>query len=119
MDAMTAPVNQDALTWDAKKRKPREPKPGEEVWRVTNADGRAQHCELRDCSKSGGGWHVVILEDGELLVSSRWEREDQARRAAGYMGDDLRRTGWSDVPKTVKGAGPAVTFGDHPSADGV
>ena len=63
---------------------------------MTNEDGRVQACELRDCSRPGGGWHTVILENGELLVSSRWEREDQARRAAGYMRDDLRRTGWSE-----------------------
>jgi hypothetical protein len=42
---------------------PRQPKPGEEVWRLRDSDtGRVQTCELRDNSRAGAGWEVQILD---------------------------------------------------------
>jgi hypothetical protein len=49
---------------------PRQPRPGEEVWRLGH-DGHEQMCELHDGSKAGAGWDVLLLEDGELLMSRR------------------------------------------------
>ena len=46
---------------------PRQPKPGEEVWRLQH-DGGVQSCELRDGSKAGAGWEVQILENGRTAV---------------------------------------------------
>jgi len=47
---------------------PRQPKPGEEVWRLRDSDtGRMQTCELRDNSRADAGWEVQILEAGEIL----------------------------------------------------
>ena len=52
----------------------RQPKPGEEVWRLRDSDtGRVQTCELRDNSGAGAGCEVQILEAGEILVSRRCE----------------------------------------------
>jgi len=44
--------------------------PREKVWRLVH-DGHVQTCELRDDSKAGPGWDVMLLEDGEPLLSKR------------------------------------------------
>lgn len=92
----TAPTNQRALQHDAPKAAPRQPKPGEEVWRLHHADGRAQSCELRDNSRVGAGWDVMLLEAGEPLFSRRCEDEAFARRVADGDKQDLLRTGWAE-----------------------
>jgi hypothetical protein len=54
---------------------PRQPKPGEEVWRLGDSDtGRVQTCELRDNSRAGAGWEVQILEAGEILLATVRQR---------------------------------------------
>jgi len=73
----------------------RQPRPGEEVWRLRNDAGRVQSCELRDDSRSGAGWDLCVLEDGEILFSRRCANREQARLLAGYAADDMRRTGWT------------------------
>lgn len=40
---------------------PRQPKPGEEVWRVRLPDGRVHVCELRNDATAGAGWDFQIL----------------------------------------------------------
>ena len=75
---------------------PRQPQPGEEVWRLRDSDtGRVQTCELRDNSGDGAGWEVQILEAGEILVSRRFENEREARhvaesRAQGFAPERVR-----------------------------
>jgi hypothetical protein len=45
--------HQRGLLHNAPKAPPRQPQPGEEVWRLTHPKGRVQSCELRDNSRSG------------------------------------------------------------------
>jgi hypothetical protein len=82
-DADKRAQHQRALLHNAPKASPRQPSPGEEVWRVRDRDtGRVQICELRDNSRAGAGWEVQILEAGEILVSRRCEPEPEARYVA-------------------------------------
>jgi len=77
---------------------PRQPKPGEEVWRLRDSDtGRVQTCELRDNSRAGAGWEVQIIEAGEILVSRRCENEREARYVAEAAREDSLRTGSTAV----------------------
>jgi hypothetical protein len=63
--------------------------PGERAWRVTK-DGGVISCELRDESKSGAGWDVFILQDGELSFSRRCLRDEHARFVAAATLKDHR-----------------------------
>ena len=74
---------------------PRQPKPGEQVWRLRNG-GRVQSCELRNDSKAGAGWDMMVLEDGEPLFSRRCVDERGARFVAESFKQDLLRPGWMD-----------------------
>jgi len=87
--------NQAAMLWTAKQQAARQPKPGEQVWRLTHA-GRVQSCELRDNSAVGAGWDVMLLESGEPLFSRRCADERLARYAATAARQDLLRTGWTE-----------------------
>jgi len=79
---------------------PRQPKPGEEVWRLRDSDtGRVQTCELRDNSRAGAGWEVQIIEAGEILVSRRCENEREARYVAEAARKDSLRTGSTAVER--------------------
>jgi hypothetical protein len=75
---------------------PRHRRPGEEVWRLHGRDGRVQTCELRDDSKAGAGWDVMLLESGEPLLSRRCGSEQIARYVAEAAKKDLLRTGWAE-----------------------
>ena len=87
---------------------PRQPKPGEEVWRLRdNETGRVQTCELRDNSRAGAGWEVQILEAGEILVSRRCENEREARYVAEAARKDSLRTG-STAVESDRGWQPLV-----------
>ena len=72
----------------------RQRQPGEEVWRLRHPDGRMQSCELRDDSKAGAGWDVMILQDGEPLFSRRCAGERGARYVAESFRKDTARAGW-------------------------
>ncbi len=74
---------------------PRQPKPGEEVWRLRCPDGGVQSCELRDNTQAGAGWDVLLLENGKLF-SRRCADEGLARFVAASTKQDLLRTGWVD-----------------------
>jgi hypothetical protein len=74
---------------------PRQPKPGEEVWRLRQGD-RVQSCELRDNAKAAAGWDVQVFEGAELLFSRRCADEKGARYVAESFKQDLRRTGWKE-----------------------
>jgi hypothetical protein len=79
---------------------PRQPTPGEEVWRLRDNDtGRVQTCELRDNSEAGAGWEVQILEAGEILVSRRCENEREPRYVAEAAKKDQLRTGSIAIEK--------------------
>jgi len=79
---------------------PRQPKPGEEVWRLRDSDtGRVRSCELRDHSRAGAGWEVQIIGAGEILVSRRCENEREARYVAEAARKDSLRTGSTAVER--------------------
>jgi hypothetical protein len=75
-------------------RPPRQPNPGEEVWRLRYED-RVQTCELRDDAQAGAGFDVQVFEDGELLFSRRCVDERGARFVAESFKQDVLRTGWT------------------------
>jgi hypothetical protein len=75
-------------------RPPRQPTPGEEMWRLRNGD-RVQSCELRNAERDGAGWDVVVREPDELLFSRRCANEPGARFVADSFRQDLLRSGWT------------------------
>jgi hypothetical protein len=75
---------------------PRQRVRGEEVWRLRHPDGRVQTCELRDDSRDGAGWDVMVLENDEPLFSRRCVDERGARYVALSFKQDILRTGWLD-----------------------
>jgi len=88
------------LLHDAPKAPPRQPQPGEEVWRHRdNETGRIQSCELRDNSRAGAGWEVQILEAGEILVSRQCANEREARYVSEAAKKDYLRTDSSPIEK--------------------
>jgi hypothetical protein len=89
----TSRKNQKALQHGGGSRPPRQPEPGEEVWRLTFSDGRVQTCELRDDSQAGAGWDVMMLEDGEPLFSRRCVDEHEARYVAQAFKQETLRGG--------------------------
>ena len=89
----TSPKNQAALQHNASKTPPRQPKPGEEIWRLRDAKGDVQSCELRNDSQAGAGWDVMLLENGEPLFSRRCVDERGARFVAQSFKQDLLITG--------------------------
>jgi hypothetical protein len=93
----TSPRDQAALRFDAIRAAARQPRPGEEVWRLRNAKGRVQRCELRDDTQVGAGWTVMLLEADELLFSRHCADEGLARYVATSTKRDLLRTGWADA----------------------
>ena len=74
---------------------PRQRRPGIEVWRL-HFDGRVQTCEVRDDSRAGAGFGVMVLEDGEPLFSRRCVDQRGARYVANSFKQDLLRTGWRE-----------------------
>ena len=89
-------MNPKDMVPNSPKAPPRQPVPGEEVWRLINAGGRVQTCELRDNARAGAGWEVQILEAGEILVSRQCATEREARYVAEAAQKDLLRTGWAE-----------------------
>jgi hypothetical protein len=63
------------------------------VWRLRLGD-RAAWCELRDHSKSAGGWELHVFENGRPLFSRRCVNERGARYLAETFRKDLLRVGW-------------------------
>jgi hypothetical protein len=76
-------------------RPPRQPNPGEEVWRLRHGE-RVQSCELRNAERDGAGWDVQVFENKELLFSRRCVDARGARFVAESFRQDLLRTGWMD-----------------------
>jgi hypothetical protein len=84
--------HQRALLHNAPQGAPRQPSPGEEVWRVQTPEGAVHSCELRDHSRHGSGWELQILTNGEILVCRQCDSEQHARRVADMAkGDYLRQ----------------------------
>ena len=53
-------------------------------------------CELRDDSKAGAGWDVLLLENDEPLFSRRCAFESEARYVAKVFKQDTMRGGWTE-----------------------
>jgi hypothetical protein len=68
---------------------------GEEAWRVTR-DGHAIRCELRSDEGVGGGWEVVIRQDGDLSFSRRCANEATARFVGAALLKDHLNSGWTE-----------------------
>jgi hypothetical protein len=85
-----------ALTWDHVAPAPASSPSGprDVAWTLT-LDGHTIACELCDESKLGGGWDVVIRQDGELSFSRRCPDEAYARYVANGLKQDHVRTGWT------------------------
>jgi hypothetical protein len=80
---------------------PRQPKPGEEIWRLRETStGRVQSCELRNNSQAGAGWEVQIFDGPEILVARPCAHEREARYVAEAAKKDLLRTGWATRGRT-------------------
>jgi hypothetical protein len=90
----TSPTNQRALQYDAPKAPPRQAKPGELLFEFyRERDHSRWLSELRDNSRAGAGWDVMMLENGEPLLSRRCVDERGARFVAASFKKDLLRTG--------------------------
>ena len=88
-------MSEDLYSPDRGPRPPRQPAPGEEVWRLRVGD-RVQSCELRNADRDGAGWDVIVRDQEELLFSRRCANEQGARFVADSFKQDLLRTGWTD-----------------------
>jgi hypothetical protein len=73
---------------------PRQRTPGEEVWPLCHPDGLVHSCELRDNSRSGAGWEVTMLANGELRFSRHCINERAARYVATTWKQDTLRCGF-------------------------
>jgi hypothetical protein len=69
--------------------------PGEALW-VLSKDHRIISCELRDESRSGAGFDLVIRQDGELSFSRRCADEAGARYVANALLTDHTGAGWTE-----------------------
>ena len=65
---------------------------GAELWRLTHGD-RVASCELRDDSRVGAGWEVLVRHDDEIIVGRRCESEAMARFYAETFRQDYARAG--------------------------
>jgi hypothetical protein len=73
-----------------------EPKPrrrGEATWRLIR-DDHVLSCELRDESREGFGWAVIIRQDGEVSFSRPCENERLARYVADVQKQNHMKAGW-------------------------
>ena len=52
---------------------------------------------LRDESRAGAGWDVLLLEDGEPLFSRRCSTEREACYVAEVFKQDTMRGGWTEA----------------------
>jgi hypothetical protein len=75
---------------------PRERRAGEVVWRLVDPAGHVQTCELRDDTKVGAGWDVLIVIDGEPYFSRRCPDVETARLLANAMKQDNVHGGWRE-----------------------
>jgi len=90
---------QRALLHGAPPPAPRQPKPGEEIWRVRTPEGDVHSCELRDHSPQGGAWELQILQNTEILVCRQCENEQHARRVAEMAKGDYLRQNFVAIEK--------------------
>jgi hypothetical protein len=92
---MSAPKNQDVLlSGHVSRAGIREPRHGEELWRLSSGD-HVLVCELIDDSPVGAGWEVRLRKDGELTTGHRCEAEAIARYTANAFRQDYLRNGWT------------------------
>ena len=65
------------------------------IWRLQSPEGdRVQTCEIRDDTKVGAGWDVLLLENDEPLFSRRCAFESEARYVTKVFKEDTMRGGW-------------------------
>jgi hypothetical protein len=74
----------------------RQPTLGFKLWTLTDGE-RTLTCELRDDDRLGAGVDVQLLEDGEILVSTRCMTGDGARYVANAYNQDHLRQGWTAI----------------------
>jgi hypothetical protein len=91
-----------ALLHGAPQPAPRQPNPGEEVWRVRTPEGDVHSCELRDHSRQGGAWELQILANSEILVCRQCNSEQHARRVAEMAKGDYLRQDCIAIEKTAR-----------------
>ena len=86
---------------------PRQPRPGREIWRLKDpASGRVQSCQIRDDTRAGGGFDVLMLEGDGFVFSRRYETERHARYVADVIKQDTMRWGWTEdhpLPNDLRG----------------
>jgi hypothetical protein len=58
-----------------------------------------QSCELRDDTKVGAGWDVLMLQDDEPLFSRRCVDERGARYVADSLKKETLSAGWVKAPR--------------------
>ena len=88
-------MTDDWMFHNSPKAPRRQPKPGEEVWRLRDPAGRrVQRCEPRDDSRSDAGWDVSLCDRDELLFSRRCGTEKHACYCAEVMKQDTLHHGW-------------------------
>jgi hypothetical protein len=95
--ADTSPKNTSAMAWDHVAPTPASSPSGprDVAWTLM-LDGHTIPCELRDESKLGGGWDVLIRQDGELSFSRRCLTEAHARYEVDGLKQDHVRTDWQE-----------------------
>ena len=76
----TSPRDQAALLFNAKQAAVPTPRPGEEVWRLRNAEGRVQSCELRDNTQAGAGWDVMLSKRRTAVLAPLRQQSPRALR---------------------------------------
>jgi hypothetical protein len=59
-------------------------------------DGHVLSCELRDQSRSGAGWGVLLRQDDELLLLVFCEDQQHARVAVAGLKRDQVKAGWTE-----------------------
>lgn len=80
-----------------RKVQPSTPRPrGEELWRLEQ-QGRVASCELRDDSRVGAGFEILVRHDDEPIIGRRCVSETEARYYANAFPQDYARSGWSGV----------------------
>jgi len=60
-----------------------------------------QSCQIRDDTRAGGGFDVLMLEGDEFLFSRRCETERHARYVADVIKQDTMRDGWMEAGASV------------------
>lgn len=75
--------------YDATHRPPRQPQPGEVLWGLRDADGRAHRCELRNDRRLCGRRDLQFFRNDEFLFSRMCSSDWEARMIATMARKEL------------------------------